>query len=51
MDHYDSFTLLTLVLQVVDDAVEHTKTGEHITIGMVVIRGNSIVILEPKERI
>uniref|UniRef100_A0A914X917 Small nuclear ribonucleoprotein G n=1 Tax=Plectus sambesii TaxID=2011161 RepID=A0A914X917_9BILA len=36
---------------VVDEAIEHTKTGEHTPIGMVVIRGNSIVILEPKERI
>ncbi|KAI1717095.1 LSM domain-containing protein [Ditylenchus destructor] len=36
---------------VVEDAVEHLKTNESRSIGMVVIRGNSIVIMEPKERI
>uniref|UniRef100_A0A914ZZU0 Small nuclear ribonucleoprotein G n=3 Tax=Ascarididae TaxID=6250 RepID=A0A914ZZU0_PARUN len=36
---------------VVEDAVEHLKNGESNTLGMVVIRGNSIVIMEPKERL
>jgi small nuclear ribonucleoprotein (snRNP)-like protein len=35
---------------VVDDTVETTKDGDR-QIGMVVIRGNSIVIMEPRERI
>jgi len=36
---------------VVDDAVEETKTGEKNPIGMVVIRGNSVGLLEALERI
>uniref|UniRef100_A0A8R1XS34 Small nuclear ribonucleoprotein G n=1 Tax=Onchocerca volvulus TaxID=6282 RepID=A0A8R1XS34_ONCVO len=36
---------------VVEDAVENLKNGEKNEIGMVVIRGNSIVIMEPKERL
>ncbi|CAK5125842.1 unnamed protein product [Meloidogyne enterolobii] len=36
---------------VVEDCIEHMKTGESQSIGMVVIRGNSIVIMEPMERI
>jgi len=36
---------------VVDDAVEETKTGEKNNIGMVVIRGNSVGLLEALERI
>jgi len=36
---------------VVDDAVEETKTGEKINIGMVVIRGNSVGLLEALERV
>ncbi|KAH7725562.1 small nuclear ribonucleoprotein G [Aphelenchoides avenae] len=36
---------------VVEDCVEHLKSGESRTIGMVVVRGNSIVIMEPMERI
>ncbi|VDM57838.1 unnamed protein product [Angiostrongylus costaricensis] len=33
------------------DAVEHPKNGDPVSLGMVVIRGNSVVIMEPKERI
>jgi len=36
---------------VVDDSVEETKTGEKRNIGMVVIRGNSVVLLESQERV
>ncbi|KAK0070401.1 small nuclear ribonucleoprotein G [Biomphalaria pfeifferi] len=36
---------------VVDDAVEETKSGEKRNVGMVVIRGNSVVLLESQERI
>jgi len=36
---------------VVEDAIEHLKSGQSQQIGMVVIRGNSIVIMEPQERI
>ncbi|MFH4975850.1 hypothetical protein AB6A40_002559 [Gnathostoma spinigerum] len=36
---------------VVEGAVEHLKSGETNQLGMVVIRGNSIVIMEPKERL
>uniref|UniRef100_T1JMI1 Sm protein G n=1 Tax=Strigamia maritima TaxID=126957 RepID=T1JMI1_STRMM len=36
---------------VVDECVEETKGGEKHTIGMVVIRGNSIVLLEALDRI
>uniref|UniRef100_A0A5S6QN31 Small nuclear ribonucleoprotein G n=1 Tax=Trichuris muris TaxID=70415 RepID=A0A5S6QN31_TRIMR len=31
---------------VVDDAMEHTKSGEQVSIGMVVVRGNSVVLME-----
>jgi len=36
---------------VVEDAIEHLKSGQSQQIGMVVISGNSIVIMEPQERI
>ncbi|KAG7005868.1 hypothetical protein G7Y79_00017g042500 [Physcia stellaris] len=43
---YDVF--LNIVL---DDAVEEKAGGEKVRIGMVVIRGNSVVMLEALERI
>ncbi|QDS68435.1 Serine/threonine-protein kinase smg1 [Venturia effusa] len=43
---YDVF--LNIVL---DDAVEEKSNGEKVRIGMVVIRGNSVVMLEALERI
>lgn len=43
---YDVF--LNIVL---DDALEEKEGGEKVKIGMVVIRGNSIVMLEALERI
>jgi small nuclear ribonucleoprotein G len=36
---------------VLDDAVEEKANGEKVRIGMVVIRGNSVVMLEALERI
>ena len=36
---------------VIDDAIEETKTGEKNNIGMVVVRGNSVGLLEALERI
>ncbi|CEJ89197.1 Putative LSM domain-containing protein [[Torrubiella] hemipterigena] len=36
---------------VLDDAVEEKEGGEKIKLGMVVIRGNSVVMLEALERI
>ncbi|CAJ0938822.1 unnamed protein product, partial [Mesorhabditis belari] len=36
---------------VIDDAVEHTKNGQDLPMGMIVVRGSSVVIMEPKERI
>lgn len=36
---------------VLDEAVEERKTGERVQLGMVVIRGNSVVMLEALERI
>ncbi|VDN57733.1 unnamed protein product [Dracunculus medinensis] len=36
---------------VVEGAVEHTKDSGDREIGMVVVRGNSIAIMEPKERL
>uniref|UniRef100_A0A6G5ADX3 Small nuclear ribonucleoprotein G n=1 Tax=Rhipicephalus microplus TaxID=6941 RepID=A0A6G5ADX3_RHIMP len=36
---------------VLDEAVEETKGGEKHNIGMVVVRGNSIILLESQERI
>jgi len=36
---------------VIDEAVEHCKSGEKNNIGMVVVRGNSITLLESMERI
>lgn len=36
---------------VIDEAVEECKTGEKNNIGMVVIRGNSVGLLEALERI
>ncbi|RDL33164.1 Uncharacterized protein BP5553_08603 [Venustampulla echinocandica] len=43
---YDVF--LNVVL---DDAVEEKEGGEKVRLGMVVIRGNSVVMLEALERI
>jgi len=43
---YDVF--LNIVL---DDAVEEKANGDKVQIGMVVIRGNSVVMLEALERI
>lgn len=34
-----------------DDAVEEKPTGEKVRIGMVVIRGNSVVMMEALDRI
>ncbi|XP_023220344.1 probable small nuclear ribonucleoprotein G [Centruroides vittatus] len=36
---------------VMDEAVEETKGGEKHNIGMVVVRGNSIVLLETLDRV
>ncbi|CCD70411.1 putative small nuclear ribonucleoprotein G [Caenorhabditis elegans] len=36
---------------VIDEAVEYQKDGGSVNLGMTVIRGNSVVIMEPKERI
>ena len=36
---------------VLDESIEFTKSGERNNIGMTVIRGNSIVMLEAKDRI
>ncbi|XP_054711711.1 small nuclear ribonucleoprotein G-like [Uloborus diversus] len=36
---------------VMDDAVEQQKNGESHEIGMIVIRGNSIVLLEALDRV
>ncbi|KAK2177365.1 hypothetical protein NP493_601g00008 [Ridgeia piscesae] len=36
---------------VIDETVEESKTGEKNNIGMVVVRGNSIVLLESLDRI
>ena len=36
---------------VIDDAIEFTKTGDKNYIGMVVLRGNSVVMLEAKDRL
>lgn len=36
---------------VIDEAVEETKKGDKEPIGMVVIRGNSVVLLESLDRI
>jgi small nuclear ribonucleoprotein G len=36
---------------VLEDTVEETAKNERNEIGMVVIRGNSIVIMEPLERV
>ena len=40
---------LTFVM--LQDAIEIQKSGDQTRLGMVVIRGNSVVIMEPKERI
>lgn len=34
-----------------DDAIEEKSSGERVRLGMVVIRGNSVVMLEVMERI
>ena len=36
---------------VLDETIEFSKTGEKKEIGMVVVRGNSVVMLEAKDRI
>ncbi|XP_076461806.1 putative small nuclear ribonucleoprotein G [Babylonia areolata] len=36
---------------VVDESIEETKSGEKRSIGMVVVRGNSIVLLEALDRV
>ena len=36
---------------VLDETIEFAKTGERKEIGMVVVRGNSVVMLEAKDRI
>merc|ERR1712062_538915 len=36
---------------VIDDAIEFTKAGDKNYIGMVVLRGNSVVMLEAKDRL
>uniref|UniRef100_A0A0N5AMX2 Small nuclear ribonucleoprotein G n=1 Tax=Syphacia muris TaxID=451379 RepID=A0A0N5AMX2_9BILA len=36
---------------VIEEAVEHLKDGSTNQLGMVVIRGNSIATMEPKERL
>jgi len=36
---------------VLDETIEFAKTGERRQIGMVVVRGNSVVMLEAKDRI
>ncbi|ELU09428.1 hypothetical protein CAPTEDRAFT_156804 [Capitella teleta] len=36
---------------VVDEAIEQCKTGEQNSIGMVVVRGNSITLLEALDRV
>ncbi|XP_022654972.1 probable small nuclear ribonucleoprotein G [Varroa jacobsoni] len=38
-------------MNIVLDEAEELKNGQKIPIGMVVVRGNSIVLLETKERI
>ncbi|KAM5436785.1 Serine/threonine-protein kinase smg1 [Microsporum canis] len=43
---YDVFMNIVL-----DDAVEEKNGGEKVPLGMVVIRGNSVVMLEALERI
>ncbi|CAD5227751.1 unnamed protein product [Bursaphelenchus xylophilus] len=36
---------------IVEEAKEHPKNGEPKDIGMVVVRGNSIVTMEPQQRL
>ena len=36
---------------VLDEAVEEVSTTERTEIGMIVLRGNSVVIIEPLERV
>ncbi|CAJ0584528.1 unnamed protein product, partial [Mesorhabditis spiculigera] len=36
---------------VIDEAVEHQKNGEDSPIGQIVIRGSSVILMEPKERL
>ncbi len=43
---YDPFMNLVL-----DEGIEITKQGERNQIGMIVIRGNSVVMLDAKDRI
>ncbi|EEQ34893.1 hypothetical protein McanCB56680_000246 [Microsporum canis] len=47
-----SLTLEQVFMNIVlDDAVEEKNGGEKVPLGMVVIRGNSVVMLEALERI
>ncbi len=43
---YDPFMNLVL-----DESIEINKAGERNDIGMIVIRGNSVVMIDAKERI
>jgi small nuclear ribonucleoprotein G len=43
---FDPFMNITL-----DNAIEEVSEKEHNEIGMIVIRGNSIVMLEPLDRV
>jgi len=36
---------------VLDEAMELASTGEHHNIGMVVVRGNSVVLMEAMDRV
>uniref|UniRef100_A0A0N5A1S9 Small nuclear ribonucleoprotein G n=1 Tax=Parastrongyloides trichosuri TaxID=131310 RepID=A0A0N5A1S9_PARTI len=43
---FDSFMNI-----IIEGATEHLKSGETKEIGIIVLRGNSVVIMEPRERI
>ena len=43
---YDPFMNLVL-----DESIEIAKTGERTDIGMIVIRGNSVVMIDAKDRL
>jgi small nuclear ribonucleoprotein G len=46
-----TYTQQVFLNVVLDDAVEEKPTGEKVRIGMVVIRGNSVVMMEALDRI
>jgi small nuclear ribonucleoprotein G len=46
-----AFSLQVFMNIVLDEAFEEKQGGEKVAIGMVVIRGNSVVMLEALERI